>query len=156
MKESAAQKAQETARWARIMTKWLITRSWKHGAKWHPQGFEGPKGSESKGIVDLIAIRKDHREKPNGKRGDLFEIVLIQVKGGGASEPTEDDKDRLIAVRKFHRASAIVLSQWKRGKTLSFSRLVGRRWKPVAASEIFGHVPKQASLRIAAAKALGR
>jgi hypothetical protein len=35
-------------------------------------------GRESAGIIDLLAIRKDHA-KANGKfkRGDLFEIILI-------------------------------------------------------------------------------
>ena len=45
-------------------------------------------GHESAGIVDLMAIRKDHgTHNSKFKRGDLFEIILIQIKGGGARLP---------------------------------------------------------------------
>jgi hypothetical protein len=35
-------------------------------------------------VVDLIAIRKDTSHPSNKilKRGDLFDVVLIQIKGG--------------------------------------------------------------------------
>lgn len=79
-------KAQWTAQWARIMTKWFVTYNHRNGAMWNVVSFNGPNGSESRGIVDLLAIRKDHRSKKAGrKRGDLFEIVLIQTKGGSAA-----------------------------------------------------------------------
>jgi hypothetical protein len=89
-----------TAKWATIMTKWRIgfetrgRRLSKTGVKparrWQLVGFPGLAGRESAGIVDLIAIRKDHATV-NGhfKRGDLFEIILIQIKGGGARCPTQ-------------------------------------------------------------------
>ncbi|MFQ5853564.1 MAG: hypothetical protein ACE5JU_23650 [Candidatus Binatia bacterium] len=58
--------------------------------------FPGPAGRESAGIVDLIAIRKDHGTNNNKfKRGDLFEIILIQIKGGGARLPKTNDIRRL-------------------------------------------------------------
>ena len=88
-----------TAKWATTMTRWRIgfetggRRLAKPGVKparrWQLVGFPGPAGRESAGIVDLIAIRKDHATV-NGdfKRGDLFEIILIQIKGGGARWPT--------------------------------------------------------------------
>lgn len=79
MPVSPGKKAQHTAKWARIMTKWLVTYTQKKGAKWNLVEFGGPNG-ESRGIVDIMAIRKNHKlPHPGLKRGDLFEIVLIQT-----------------------------------------------------------------------------
>jgi hypothetical protein len=67
------------------MTKWLITKSGEAGVRWRFVQFGGVTGSESRGIVDILAIRKNHRTIRDGlKRGDLLDIVLIQVKGGSA------------------------------------------------------------------------
>ncbi len=80
-KMSPGKKAHHTAKWARTMTKWLVTYSQRTGAKWNLVDFGGKGKAESRGIVDLIAIRKEHRRDGIGlKRGDLFEIVLIQTK----------------------------------------------------------------------------
>src|SRR5205823_5735680 len=93
---SPGRKAQHTARWARTMTKWLVTYSRRTGAKWNLVEFGGTTRSEARGIVDMIAIRKDHRHNgPALKRGDCFEIVLIQTKGGFSRRPTVDDVARL-------------------------------------------------------------
>src|ERR671918_220187 len=84
-----------TAKWATTMTRWRIgfetrgRRLAKPGVKparrWQLVGFPGPAGRESAGIVDLIAIRKDHATTSvRYKRGDLFEIIRIQIKGSGA------------------------------------------------------------------------
>ena len=81
--------ARRTAQWAHIMTKWLVTYSHRQGATWNIAAFNGKGGCEARGIVDLIAIRKDHGSIKAGlKRGDLFELVLIQTKGGSAPRPT--------------------------------------------------------------------
>lgn len=135
---SPGKRAQLTAKWARTMTKWLITRSRKNGAKWRLVDFGGPTGAESYGIVDLVAVRKDHRLGENSRRGDRLEIVLIQVKGGGAAMPTAKDVERLRSVMAHHRASAVVLSEWKRGKKLAMYKLAGREWRAIAPSEVFG------------------
>ena len=136
--EKASMAAHRTSRWAKIMTKWLISRRHKNGVKWHVVNFIGSNKSESTGIVDLLAIRKDHRIKDsNIKRGDLFEIVLIQVKGGAAPFPTEKDILRLKKVSKYHRAKAIVLSEWKTRKRLQLYLLKQDRWKEIEANEIF-------------------
>ena len=77
--------------------------------------FFGKDGGESRGIVDLLAIRKDHRSPPTGlKRGDLFEIVLVQIKGGSARWPTRSDILRLRQVARHYHA-----------KTASASSIVG-------------------------------
>src|SRR5262245_9882791 len=98
-----------TAKWATTMTKWRIgfetggRRLAKPGVRparrWQLVSFPGPAGRESAGIVDVMAIRRDHRlSSRKFKRGDLFEIILIQIKGGGARGPKMDDILRLRTV----------------------------------------------------------
>lgn len=137
-------KAVKTARWARIMVKWEITRTRK-GRGWEILNFTGPAGRESRGVVDLMAIRKDHKTNPV-ERGDFFEIVLIQVKGGGAGWPTLKDIERLRLVQDRYHASSVVLGVWTSGAP-DFYKLrpepkgAGRRlqWEkaPGGAGEIF-------------------
>ena len=136
---SPSQKAQHTAKWARTMAKWLVTYSRRRGAKWQLAEFGGPTGAESRGVVDLLAIRKDHREGIRGtKRGGLLEIVSIQSKGGSARRQTLDDIVRLRAVAKHHRAKAVVLATWRRGTELRLQRLDRGGWASATAQEIFG------------------
>jgi len=136
--QNASQKAHRTARWAKTMTKWLISKSNREGSKWQVVNFVGDSNSESRGIVDLFAIRKDHRKQnPQTKRGDLFEIVLIQVKGGSASMPTTEDVKRLKAVAEYHRAKTIVLSEWKPKKKLQFYLLKENTWIEIMPNKIF-------------------
>lgn len=136
---SPGKKAQHTAKWARTMTKWLVTYSRRNGARWTIVDFGGKTKSESRGIVDLMAIRKDHRRHtPALKRGDLFEMVLIQTKGGSAPLPTVEDRVRLARVARHHRASMVVLAAWQRAKRLDLFELRRSRWLPVSASEVFG------------------
>jgi hypothetical protein len=136
---SPGRKAHHTAKWARTMTKWLVTYTRRKGAKWNLVDFGGKTKSEARGIVDLIAIRKDHRQEgPGLKRGDLFEIVLIQTKGGSAPRPRIDDLARLIRVAKHYRARAIILAEWKHGERLELFKLNGSRWLSVTPDEIFG------------------
>lgn len=136
--QNASITAHRTARWAKTMTKWLITKKHKNGAKWHVVNFVGSNNSESRGVVDLLAIRKDHRTNDSKiKKGDLFEIVLIQVKGGCSPLPTEDDIARLKKVFKYHHAKAIVLSEWKPQKKLQLYLLKQNRWKEIESNEIF-------------------
>jgi hypothetical protein len=121
------------------MTKWLITYSRRTGARWNLVEFGGKTRAEARGIVDLIAVRKDHRhDGPALKRGDLFEIVLIQTKGGSAPRPRPDDVARLKKVAKHHRATAVVLAEWKRRESLELFKLNGSRWLSVSPDEIFG------------------
>lgn len=136
---SPGKKAQKTARWARIMTKWLITYSRRHGVKWKIVEFGGQTGSESRGIVDLVAIRKDHKIHKTGlKRGDLFDIVLIQTKGGRAKSPSTSDIGRLTRVAAYHHARAIVLAVWKKGKSPELYHLTNKTWLIVKPEHIFG------------------
>jgi len=119
----AQQSAANTARWAVTMTKVRIVR-FIAKTKWQLVTFVGPDGGESVGIVDMMAVRKNHAAcAPPGKRGDTFEIVLIQVKGGSAAFPSTDEIQRLRRVGRTYRAKAILLAQWKRGSQARFFRL---------------------------------
>jgi hypothetical protein len=119
----AAEKAARTAKWANTMTKWLISRN-KGRTTWQIVSFRGPHGFESRGIVDLLAVRKDHGPPKKGfKRGDLLEIVIIQVKGGSAAWPSTDDILRLRNVGRRFKAKYVVLAVWKKGKQPTFYRM---------------------------------
>jgi hypothetical protein len=136
------------------MTKWLISHSSKGGVKWQLVDFNGKKGQESKGIVDLMAIRKDHRKPHNhGQRGDLFEIVLVQVKGGSAGFPSNADIRRLMDVKEHHQADKVVLAEWKKGTKLCLYVLPNMT-DPVDATEIFGKLPKITRVKVNAAARL--
>lgn len=120
------------------MTKWLITHSGKAGVKWRLVEFGGITGSESRGIVDMLAIRKNHKEMEGVKRGDLFDIVLIQVKGGSARRPSDSDIERLRVVANYYHAKEIVLAAWKIKEELNLYRLDDAAWTLVTPAEIFG------------------
>ena len=136
---SPGKKAQHTAKWARTMTKWLVTYSRRTGGRWNLVDFGGRTKAEARGIVDLVAIRKNHRMDGNGlQRGDVFEIVLIQTKGGSAPRPTEQDIARLVRVARHHRVKAVVLAEWKRGERLDLFTLEGTEWRAVSPDQMFG------------------
>ena len=115
-----------TEKWAVTMTKVRIRQAVASAAfpRWHLLTFVGPEGGESRGVVDMLAIRKDHNDPPPGaKRGDLFQIILIQVKGGYAAKPTPEDGKRLRIAAKKHGACAVLLATWKKGKAARFFSL---------------------------------
>jgi len=86
-----------------------------------------------------MAVRKGHRNEGLGlKRGDLFEIVLIQTKGGSAPPQRPRIGARLSRVARHHRAKAVVLAAWRREESLDLLELEGARWKPVSPSDVFG------------------
>jgi len=92
-------------------------------------------------VVDVMAIRKDtsHSDHRVFKSGDLFEIVLVQMKGGSARSPSAADIHRLRAVKQRYRAKAIVLFAWKKGVSSHFLKLGrGVEWTRSSAKEIFG------------------
>jgi hypothetical protein len=139
-------KAIRTAKWATIMTKWRI--AFETGGKrvgsprvkptrrWQLVSFPGPGGRESAGIVDLVAIRKDHSTSNRRfKRGDLLEIILIQVKGGGARLPEREDIRRLRAVARHYHARDVALAEWVKGDRVRFSRLRRNQLDPRKAWE---------------------
>jgi hypothetical protein len=92
--------------------------------RWQLVTFYGKSGGESVGVVDMLAVRKDHGT-PTGiiRRGDALQIILVQVKGGTAAMPTSDDAARLRKVAKRHGACDVLLATWKKGAMPRFFRL---------------------------------
>jgi hypothetical protein len=133
----AAGKAIETGKWAEIMCKALGSRV---ARRWKFVSFRGKKEGEWRGIVDVLAIRKD-TSKPSRKdlkRGDLFEMIIIQIKGGKAKAPSASDVRRLKLVDAHYLAKHIVLYQWEKRKNSQFKIWEDGDWKPKEAVEIFG------------------
>jgi len=133
--KNAQEKAALTARWAVTMAKVRIRQAVSR-TRWQLVTFYGESGSESVGVVDLVAIRKDHREPVGGSsRGDALQIILIQVKGGAAAKPTLEDAARLRIVAKRHGARHVLLATWKRGTAARFFRLrrasAGEPWTEI-------------------------
>jgi hypothetical protein len=103
--------------------------------------FRGATGGEWRGIVDVLAIRKDtsHSSHELLKSGDLFDIVLVQMKGGSARMPSAIEIRRLMAVAKRYRAKEIVLFAWKRAESCDFYKLTRKgTWTVSSAIKIFG------------------
>jgi hypothetical protein len=124
-----------TERWAVTMTKVRIRQVMARAPwpRWNLLTFSGQEGGESRGVVDLIAIRKNHGTPRQGtKRGDTFQIILIQVKGGNAAKPTTEDTKRLRAVARHHHADDVLLAVWKKGKAPRFFSLDPKlRWSEI-------------------------
>jgi hypothetical protein len=130
-------KAHATGRWAETIFRALSSRI---ADRWKFVSFRGVGKGEWRGVVDLVAIRKNTKQPPGDllKRGDLFDIVLIQVKGGSARGPTREDCLRLREVKRLYRAKAVVQFQWRRGTSSRFFYL-GRNleWTPTSSEELF-------------------
>ena len=112
-----------TAKWAVTMTKVRIRQAVVNAPfpRWHFISFVGTTGVESRGVVDMIAVRKDHSTPQDGlKRGDALQIILIQVKGGSAANPTSEDAARLRLVARLHNASEVLPAAWKKGRAARF------------------------------------
>lgn len=94
--------------------------------------FPGPKGRESAGIADILAIRKrweksDLPEDAVLKHLDDFDMMLIQVKGGGARTPTAKDIARMERVADLHGIDKVLLYQWNiKRRTETGYRLLNR------------------------------
>ena len=139
---SAAMKARRTDRQTEILFRALSNRV---ASRWRFVSFRGLKGGEWCGIVDIIAIRKDTAKSDHEiiKSGDLFEIILVQMKGGSAKMPSGTEIQRLRAVAARYHAKEVVLFEWRpresQGiKTCCFSVLEGDSWSASNAATIFG------------------
>ena len=122
-RKRAVQKSQESWRIAIAKTKEAI-QAIDSTPQWQILEFLGKNGFESRGIVDLLAVRKNHRlDGEFVKRGDLLQILLIQVKGGNALWPSADDVVRLQAVARHHNADQILLAEFKSTAELQFCLL---------------------------------
>ena len=107
---------------------------------WQLLEFKGKKGRESAGIIDILAVRKDHRKEPNEKRdlsrGDLLEVILIQVKGRSARLPSIDDIERLQILAKYYHAKSIMLSEWKKYEPVFYLLKEGKKLKKILKKKI--------------------
>src|SRR5437660_6724362 len=122
----AQKKAAKTARWAVTMTKVRIRRA-RSRTRWQLVTFCGKAGGGSVGVVDLLAVRKEHGAPITGtKRGDNFQIILVQVKGGNSKMPTQEDATRLRAVGKRHGARHLLLASWQKGTEAKFFQLLSK------------------------------
>jgi len=138
VKIPAWKKSANTDRWTEILFRALTSRI---ARRWRFVSFRGTAGGEWRGIVDVLAVRKDTSQPVHDvlKSGDLLEIVVVQMKGGGARMPSLADIRRLRAVARRYHAKHIVLFAWKREQHCRFSRLTRTNiWKPSTAAEIFG------------------
>jgi hypothetical protein len=133
-----------TGRTANTLAKALGKR---YAHRWQFIDFLGPNGRESAGVVDILAIRKSGTTPDTFglKALDLFDIILIQVKGGSARGPTEEDIARLRLVQARYDAKDVVLFEWrKKDRVAEFSRLgVDGSWIATSAATLFGKVAKQ-------------
>jgi hypothetical protein len=137
IKTPAHVKAHTTGRWAETIFRALSSRI---ANRWKFVSFRGVGKGEWRGVVDLIAIRKNSKQPPGYilKRGDLFDIILIQIKGGSAPAPTADDCRRIWKVKTVYHAKAVVQFHWRKGKSSQFSVLQrNRKWKVTTSRELF-------------------
>ena len=130
-------KAHATGRWAETICRVLGTRT---ARRWEFVSFRGGNGGEWRGVVDVVAIRKSTSQPADEvlKRGDVFDIILIQVKGGSARGPTASDCVRLRKVARRYHARAIAQFQWRKGDSSLFF-VLGREtdWKEIKPVELF-------------------
>ena len=120
---AASEKAENSWKSAIEVTKWRINQL---DRRWQIVEFVGKKGKESAGIIDMVAIRKDHAMMPKKtglKPGDLFEIILIQVKAGKAKNPSVQDIKRLSTLKQYYTARDVVLSEVRDNKITFYEML---------------------------------
>jgi deoxyxylulose-5-phosphate synthase len=102
----ASRKAHRTGKNAKTFTKYFLA---KGGYRY--MDLDSKKGYEYKGVVDLIAVKRDTKDP------DLLTIVLFRVKGGWARiTPNE--------VKRLRKAVRRITVQWnvaeKPGKAVKF------------------------------------
>ncbi len=146
--QRAKEKADRTWKMANTLAKALIRR---HSRRWQCVDFLGEGGRESAGIVDILAIKKSGKAPgvEGLKKLDLFEIMLIQVKGGDAKEPSAEDIARMRLVAEHYHASKVLLFQWKKGTKQTGFRVLNDNnkfgAKEVDASVLFKDVSRASS-----------
>ncbi len=132
------EKAFASGRWAEIIFRALSARV---AHRWRFISFRGLGKGESRGIVDVLAIRKDTSKPADAllRRGDFFEFILIQIKGGTAAHPSIADRNRLKRVAKRYGAHMVVMFAWRKGVSSQFYKLEPNLdWSPTTGAAIFG------------------
>lgn len=106
----AAVQAHATGRNAKTFAKYALGK-----AGWRVVSFDARSGYEYKGIVDLVAIKRNNRAP------DELTVMLVQVKGGTA-RVTEPEMVRLQAAAKRVRVRWNVVH--KPARRVLFSRAI--------------------------------
>ena len=141
----AADKAIYTDKWTQTM---FNHQTNKMAYRWKFQHFRGKKKRDSRGVVDVLAMRRNTADpkKPPLEANDLFEFILVQLKGGEAPMPLQKDLVRLWAVRDHYDAKDIVLFERRKSKcTFSVLRKIGNEefeWVKSDRKSIFGKSAK--------------
>ena len=106
----AAELAHKQAQNAKTFTKYELSKK-----GYRCISLDSKRGYEYKGVVDLIAVKRYHRNP------DRLEIMLLQVKGGSA-KITNDE------LRRLQSAARNVKVLWnvaeKPGKTIRFKKSI--------------------------------
>jgi hypothetical protein len=105
---NAQREALKTAKNAKTFCKYKLSQK-----DYRVISFDTKRGYEYKGIVDLLAVKRDKRNP------DLLKIILIQVKGGSA-KVTADELKRLDDATK--RVEISWNAAEKPGKTVKFRK----------------------------------
>jgi len=154
----AAKRVLENAIKTREVTKLAIQHySITHDKRWQIVMFLGLNRQEGNGIVDMLAIRKNTKNK----NADMLEIILIDIKGSEEKAKKIEDNEnpripvkekdvpRLVEVKNIYHASNIVHAEYlKNGDgdyVLKFYELdsswnpkdLMARWTPQKLEEIF-------------------
>jgi hypothetical protein len=90
----AAAKAHSTARNAKTFARYALSK-----AGWKVVTLDTRKGYEYKGVVDLVAVRR------NNRRPDELTVMLVQVKGGSARVKREEQN-------RLRQAAGLVRLLW--------------------------------------------
>ena len=106
----AAGKAHATGRNAKTFAKYALGK-----AGWRVVSFDTRSGHEYKGVVDLVAIKRNNRAP------DELTVMLVQVKGG-AARITEAETVRLQAAAKRVRVRWNVAH--KPGHGVKFTKVI--------------------------------
>ena len=109
----AAAAAHARARNAKTFARYDLT---KQG--WRVINLDSRRGYEYKGVVDLIAVKR------NNRRPDEFEVLFVQVKGGSA-RASKAELDRLERAARWVRVEWAVAE--KPGRTVRWRRGTGER-----------------------------
>lgn len=110
------------------------------GGRWTFVSLRGKSGTDSKGVADLVAIRRNLRlPAPHGLAvGDLLDIVLVRLSNADAPRTTPSDVARLRRVARRYAALRVVLHTWTKGAPGEFHLLEARtKWKKVSAAVAF-------------------
>jgi hypothetical protein len=107
----AAEKAHATGRRAKTFAKYALGQ-----AGWRVVSFDTPRGYEHKGVIDLVAVRRNNRSP------DELTVMLVQVKGGSARVTAEEIARLRVAAKRLRVRWNVA---HKPAKRVRFSKAIG-------------------------------